>query len=62
MKSCKMIRGEKYMNGGRISNDDSLLRFPCPIDGSIVSLQDCSECKRSIICDIYATMLDEDYK
>lgn len=45
----------------RDSYENKDLRFPCPIDGNYVTLQDCPECERSNNCDIYATMLDEDF-
>lgn len=35
--------------------------YPCPIDGSYVTTSECWDCERSDNCDIYATMLDEDF-
>lgn len=46
----------------RESDRDEYLKFPCPIDGNYVRLQDCPDCERSNNCDIYATMLDEDFE
>lgn len=35
--------------------------FPCPTDGRLVTFNDCSNCPKSNRCDIYASMLDEDF-
>lgn len=40
--------------------NDSKHEFPCPENGNYVTLADCWDCPRSVRCDIYASMLDED--
>lgn len=45
----------------RESDNKEVFKSPCPVDGNYVRLLDCSECERSNNCDIYASMLDEDF-
>lgn len=44
-----------------VSSRSDCPRFPCPDSGNYVTLSDCWNCMRSDNCDIYATMLDEDF-
>ena len=37
------------------------IKFPCPEDGKYATLDQCSECSESTNCDVYLTMLDEDF-
>lgn len=43
------------------NSDDKTLKFPCPETGAIVKLSYCFDCSKSQRCDIYASMLSEDY-
>lgn len=45
----------------RIFTDREKYYFPCPIDGKCITTAECWDCERSNNCDIYATMLDEDF-
>lgn len=49
----------RHVYEGRYQSNS--LHFPCPSDGSMVTLSDCWDCPKSQRCDIYAMMLDEEY-
>lgn len=44
-----------------VSSCNDCHKFPCPENGNYVTLSECWDCIRSANCDIYATMLDEDF-
>lgn len=49
----------RHVYEGRYQSNS--LHFPCPSTGDMITLSDCWDCPRSQRCDIYATMLDEEF-
>ena len=43
------------VNNEQIKN----IKYPCPADNQLTTINDCIYCTMNLKCDIYSTMLDE---
>lgn len=62
---ASMFRFDNYLNNIKYSKGIDIMKcninFPCPKNGHIVDITYCIGCPNSVTCDIYSTMLDEEY-